>query len=217
MKICGINDPASFDAAREAGADWIGFVFFPPSPRYVTPKQAYQLSARAASGPPRVGLFVKPTEAEILRTLDVVELDILQLYGAGERIGTIRAHFGGEIWHAAGVREAADLPSQAMGADRLVIEAKPPADANRPGGNAVSFDWAITKPWAPPCPWILAGGLDADNVSTAIRLSGACAVDVSSGVETSSGIKSPERIRAFIRATRNGASLAPCREGDTQG
>lgn len=211
VKICGINDPSAFDTALEAGADWIGFVFFPPSPRYVTPKQANQLSIRSASGPPRVGLFVKPTESELLRTLDVVQLDILQLYGVDDKIDIIRRHFAGEIWRATGVSDAFELPSSAMGADRLVIEAKPPADANRPGGNAVTFNWAITRPWTPPCPWILAGGLDPENVSKAISLSGASAVDVSSGVEVSSGIKNPGLIRAFIRAAKNSASLAPFR------
>ncbi len=209
VKICGINDPAAFDAAEEAGADWIGFVFFPPSPRYITPKQAHRISIRSASGPPRVGLFVKPAEAELHRILDAVHLDILQIYGIDDGIGNIRERFPGEIWRAAGVSKAADLPSAAMGADRLVIEAKPPADANRPGGNAVMFDWTITKPWIAPCPWLLAGGLRPDNVSTAISLSGALAVDVSSGVEVASGVKSSGLIRAFIRAAKQCAPPVP--------
>ena len=202
VKICGINSAAAIDAAVEAGADWIGFVFFPPSPRYVTPPLARDLSARHKGGPPRVGLFVNPTEAMIADVLAEAHLDILQLYGAGEQLVSLRARFGLPVWRAVGVGVAADLPLALDGADALLLESMPPPKATRPGGNATQFDWALTKCWRTPGPWLLAGGLDPGNVAAAIRLSGATAVDVSSGVERAKGIKDPELIHAFIRNAR---------------
>lgn len=202
VKICGINDPVAFDTAVEAGADWIGFVFFPPSPRYVTAETAAALSRRAASGPPRVGLFVNPTQATIAGVLDTVNLDILQIYGALDLFPAIKARFGLPIWRAAGVTTATDLPTDPLGASRLLIEAKPPAGADRPGGNATVFDWSILSGWSAPAPWMLAGGLTPDNIATAIRLTGADAVDVSSGVESRKGVKDPGLIRAFIAAAK---------------
>jgi phosphoribosylanthranilate isomerase len=204
VKICGISDPVAFDTAIEAGADWIGFVFFPPSPRFVTPETAAALSARIAGGPPRVGLFVDPTEAMIATALASVRLDILQIYGAIDRLATIKQRFGLPIWRAAGISSAADLPTAALGGDRLLLEAKPPAGADRPGGNATIFDWGLLRGWTAPAPWILAGGLAPSNVATAIRQTGARAVDVSSGVETRKGAKDPALIRAFIAAAKDG-------------
>jgi phosphoribosylanthranilate isomerase len=203
VKICGINAPVAFDTAIAAGADWVGFVFFPPSPRYVTPAQAAALSARSPGGPPRVGLFVDPTPEAIAATLDVVRLDILQVYGALDLPG-LHARFGLPIWHAIGVATADDLPVASGGADMLVVEAKPPPEATRPGGNAVRFDWSLLRGWTAPVPWILAGGLTVDNVAEAIRTTGARAVDVSSGVERTRGVKDPALIRAFIANARSG-------------
>lgn len=202
VKICGINDPAAFDTAVEAGADWVGFVFFPPSPRYVTPEIAAGLSARLRGGPPRVGLFVEPTLAAIAAVLDIVKLDILQIYGALDDLPTIRARFGLPVWRATGIGSAADLPTSLLGADRLLLEAKPPAGADRPGGNATTFDWSMLRGWAAPAPWILAGGLTPDNVATAIRETGSGAVDVSSGVEVRKGIKDAALIRSFVAAAK---------------
>ena len=189
VKICGINDPAAMDAAVEGGADWIGFNFFPPSPRYVTPARASELSARHKDGPSRVGLFVNPTEAMIVEALAEVALDILQLYGAGEALPALRTRFGLPVWRPVGVAVAADLPVGLEGADALLLEAKPPPQATRPGGNAISFDWTLPRTWRSPGPWLLAGGLHPGNVAEAIRLSGADAVDVSSGVERVKGSK----------------------------
>lgn len=200
VKICGINDAASFDTVIDAGADWVGFVFFPPSPRYITPEAAAALSARAPGGPPRVGLFVNPTADQIAATLDVIRLDILQLYGAD--VAALRTRFGLPVWCAVGVDSPADLPTDSRGADRLLIEAKPPPDATRPGGNAVSFDWTLLRGWKSPVPWVLAGGLTPANVAAAIRETGARAVDVSSGVEKAKGVKDPALIRAFIANAR---------------
>jgi phosphoribosylanthranilate isomerase len=197
VKICGINDPMAFDAAIAAGADWVGFNFFARSPRYVTPAQAAELSARAPGGSLRVGLFVDPTPEAIANALDTVRLDIFQFYGALD-LPALRVRFGLPIWHAVGVASAADLPSGAGGADRLVMEAKPPRDATRPGGNATRFDWALLRGWAAPAPWILAGGLTADNVGEAIRSAGADAVE--------RGVKDPALIRAFIAEARRAAA-----------
>lgn len=202
VKICGINDPAAFDAAVEAGADWLGFVFFPPSPRGVTAAQAAALSARHPGGPPRVGLFVDPTEAAIAAVLDGMRLDILQLYGAIPGIAALRGRFGLPIWRAVGIGDAADLPVDDRGADCLLLEAKPPPDATRPGGNAVRFGWSLLRGWTAPAPWILAGGLTPDNVAEAVRATGATAVDVSSGVERARGVKDVGLIRAFIANAR---------------
>jgi phosphoribosylanthranilate isomerase len=202
VKICGINDPAGIDAAVECGADWIGFNFFRPSPRYVTPAHAKELAARHKNAPSRVGLFVNPTEAMIAEVLDEVSLDILQLYGAGDVLPALRARFGLPVWRPVGVATADNLPLGLEGADALLLEAKPPPDATRPGGNAVRFDWTLTRHWRFSGPWLLAGGLDPGNVAEAIRLSGTEAVDVSSGVERTKGVKDPDLIQAFIRNAR---------------
>jgi phosphoribosylanthranilate isomerase len=201
IKICGINSPGAFDAALDAGADWLGFAFFPPSPRFVTPAAAAALSARHPGGPLRVGLFVDPTAEAIADGLATMPLDILQLYGTVDA-SALRARFGRTIWRAFGIETAADLPRDAGGADALVLEAKPPANATRPGGNATSFDWSLLRGWASPAPWILAGGLTPDNVAQAIRATGATAVDVSSGVESARGVKDPALIRTFIANAR---------------
>jgi phosphoribosylanthranilate isomerase len=208
VKICGINDPVAFDTAVEAGADWVGFVFFPPSPRYVTPDTAAALSRRIAGGPPRVGLFVNPDAADIVRVLDTVKLDILQIYGAANDLPAIRARFGLPLWRAVGISSTADLPSNPAGADRLLLEAKPPPNADRPGGNATTFDWSLLRGWSAPAPWLLAGGLTPDNVATAIRETGATAVDISSGVESRKGVKDAALIRAFIAAAKATAAQA---------
>ncbi|HEY2132449.1 MAG TPA: phosphoribosylanthranilate isomerase [Acetobacteraceae bacterium] len=202
VKICGVNDPVAFDTVVAEGADWLGFVFFPPSPRAITPAQAAALSARAEGGPARVGLFVDPSDGDVAAVLAVVKLDVLQVHAPPHRVAELRVCFGLPVWRAVGVATAADLPDVSGHADALLIEAKPPKNATRPGGNAVQFDWSLLVGWQAPCPWLLAGGLTADNVAEAIRVSGAPAVDVSSGVESAPGVKDPDRIRAFIRAGR---------------
>ena len=202
VKICGINSDAAFDAAVAAGADWIGFVFFPPSPRAVTPAQAAALSARHEGGPLRVGLFVQPETEAVAAALAAVKLDVLQIYDTPARTAELRARFGVPVWRAVGVSVPADLPTEAGGVDGFVIEPKPPSGATRPGGNAVALDWTLTAGWQAPLPWLLAGGLTPDKVADAIRASGAAAVDVSSGVERARGEKDPALIRAFVAAAR---------------
>ena len=201
VKICGIRDEAGLDAAVEAGADWVGFVFFARSPRVVTPVQAAKLHDRLQGRVPAVGLFVEADDAEIARVLETVPLEILQLYTDPDRAAEIRARFGLPVWLAHGVSGREQLP-QASHADRLVIESRPPQDSDRPGGNGVAFDWSILRDWPAPAPWLLAGGLTPGNVAGAIAASGARAVDVSSGVETRPGVKDPGLIRRFVNAVR---------------
>ncbi|HEY4249615.1 MAG TPA: phosphoribosylanthranilate isomerase [Roseomonas sp.] len=207
VKICGLNDAQGFDAAVAEGADLVGFVFFPASPRAVTPAQAAALSARHAGGPGRTGLFVDPTDDEIGAVLAALPLDILQLHGeeTPERCAALRARFGVPVMKALGVAAPADLDgldAYAPAVDRFLLDAKPPPEATRPGGNALAFDWGLTAGRAIPRPWLLAGGLTPANVAAAIGISGAPGVDVSSGVERARGVKDPALIAAFIRAAR---------------
>jgi len=202
VKICGINSADALDAAVDAGADYVGFVFFPPSPRAVTPAQAAALSTRRPGGPARVGLFVDPTDAEVAAALAALPLDVLQIYGAPGRAAAVQARFDVAVWAAIGVAGVSDLPSAAPGVDGLLIEAKAPLDSILPGGNARAFDWSVLHGWTAPAPWMLAGGLTPENVGGAIRISGASAVDVSSGVERSRGVKDAELIRAFLENVR---------------
>ncbi|MGH7067088.1 MAG: phosphoribosylanthranilate isomerase [Acetobacteraceae bacterium] len=204
VKVCGINSEAAFDAAIEAGADWVGFVFFPPSPRFVTPARAAALSARHPGGPPRVGLFVAPTDDEIGAALAKIPLDILQIYGPEPDPAALGNRFDQALWRPVGIAAEADLPRAGAGWDAFLIEAKAPPEATRPGGNSRRFDWSLISGWHPPAPWLLAGGLDPENVAEAIAATGATAVDVSSGVEREPGVKDPELIRAFIARAHGG-------------
>jgi phosphoribosylanthranilate isomerase len=202
VKICGINSPAAFDAVVEAGGDFLGFVFFPPSPRFVTPAQAAELSARHPGGPQRVGLFVKPTAADIASVLAEVQLDILQIYAPPAEAAALKALFGVPLWRSLGIASPQDFPEPAEPVEGYVAEQKPPPGATRPGGNAVQADWALLARWRPEKFWLLAGGLRPDNVAEALRITGAPGADVSSGVEAAPGEKSPALIRAFVQAVR---------------
>jgi phosphoribosylanthranilate isomerase len=208
VKICGVRDAAGFDAAAEAGAAMVGFVFYPPSPRAVTPGEAAALSARIEGGPVRVGLFVDPTDAEIAAALAAVPLGLIQLHGAESpaRCAAIRARFGVPVMKAVGIGSEADfaaLEAYAPVVDRFLLDAKPPAGAGLPGGNAAAFDWGLTAGRVIPRPWLLAGGLTPETVAEAIQQSGAAGVDVSSGVERARGVKDPGRIRDFVGAARD--------------
>jgi phosphoribosylanthranilate isomerase len=207
VKICGVNDAAGFDAAVAAGADFIGFVFYPPSPRAVTPDEAAALSRRAPGGPQRVGLFVDPEDALIEAVLAAGGLDLIQLHGeeTPARAAEVRACFGLPVMKALGVAEPADLAllaEYAPAVDRFLLDAKPPPGASLPGGNAAAFDWRLVAGRAIPRPWLLAGGLTPANVAASVRASGAPGVDVSSGVERARGVKDPALIRAFVAAAR---------------
>lgn len=211
VKICGLTDGDAVDAAVEAGADMLGFVFFAKSPRAVTPEQAAELIDPL---PPElredldiVGLFVNPTDDEIDTVFRQVRLDVIQLHGqeSPERVDEIRLEFAVEVIKAIGVATADDLAAAEpyVGvADYLLFDAKPPADADRPGGNALAFPWDIMRGWTHDTPWLLAGGLTPDTVARAIETAGAPGVDVSSGVERAPGEKDPAKIEAFLKAVR---------------
>ncbi len=200
VKICGVNSPAAFDAVVEAEADYLGFVFFPPSPRFVTPAEAAVLSARQTGGPLRTGLFVAPSDDEIAAVLNQVPLDILQIYADTDRAAAIKTKFGLAVWRAVGISTAANLPASDENLDGFVIEAKAPQGATRPGGNATAMDWALLETWQAPAFWLLGGGLTPNNVAAAINQTHPPGVDVSSGVETAPGVKSPDLIRRFVTA-----------------
>ena len=225
VKICGVNDAAAMDAARDARADLVGFVFVPASPRVVAPDAAAVLSARAPGpgegGPLRVGLFVDAADAVVAQVLAVLPLDILQLHGNEDpaRCAALTARFGLPVMKAVGIGSASDLDALAAFvpvAAWLLLDAKPaPALPGQlpalPGGNARVFDWRLLAGRSLPRPWLLAGGLVPGNVRRALRESGAPGVDVSSGVESARGIKDPARIEAFVREAREGSSREAAR------
>ncbi|MBC9178194.1 phosphoribosylanthranilate isomerase [Pseudoroseomonas ludipueritiae] len=205
VKICGINDAEALDSAARAGAQMVGFVFYPPSPRSVVPAQAAGLAARLPSIVAPVGLFVDASDEAIATVLEEVPLRLLQLHGqeSPERCAAIRDRFGLPVMKALGIAGEADfalLDAYAPVVDRFLLDAKPPAGASLPGGNAAAFDWTLLAGRAIPRPWLLAGGLTAANVADAIRTSGAPGVDVSSGVERVRGLKDPVLVRAFVAA-----------------
>ncbi len=209
-KICGLDAPDSVATAMLEGAAMLGFNFYPPSPRYLTPERAGQLVSAVPSGVDRVGLFVDASDEEIGAVLDRAPLDLIQVQGAEtpERVAKIRDTFKRPVIKAIKVESPADLDAAQVFdgvADWLLFDAKAPKTlANAlPGGNGISFDWRMLKGRRFKRPWLLAGGLDADNLATAVAESGAVAVDVSSGVESAPGVKDPERIKAFLRAARS--------------
>ncbi|NKC32320.1 phosphoribosylanthranilate isomerase [Falsiroseomonas selenitidurans] len=207
VKICGLKDPAGLEAAARAGADYVGLVFFPPSPRAVTPAEAAALSAALPGGPQRVGLFVDADDALLEAVTGALALDVLQLHGAESpaRCAAVRRRFGLPVMKALGIATPADLDALAAYAeavDLFLLDAKAPPGAPLPGGNAAPFDWTLTAGRRLPRPWLLAGGLTPGNVAQAIAASGAPGVDVSSGVERARGVKDPALIAAFISAAR---------------
>ena len=207
VKICGVTQPETLALLGRLGVDFVGFVFYPPSPRSLTPGEAAALSTSHPGGPARVGLFVDADDATLAGTLASVRLDMLQLHGAETpaRCADIRRRFGLPVMKALGIGVAADLDALADYADvvdRFLLDAKPRAGDSLPGGNAHAFEWSLLAGRAVPRPWLLAGGLTAENIGQAILASGTAGVDVSSGVEISRGVKSAARITAFTAAAR---------------
>lgn len=207
VKICGITDEDAMDAAIEAGADMVGLVFFPPSPRNVSAERAAELTDLLPEEVVKVGLFVDADDATLDTVLNRVRLDLLQFHGheTPERIEAVRLEYGVPVMKVIPVSTADDLAAAEpylAAADQLLFDAKPPKGATLPGGNAVAFDWTLLKGRTWELPWMLAGGLTPANVAEAIRVSGAAAVDVSSGVESAPGVKDPGLIRAFVRAAK---------------
>jgi len=204
-KICGLSTAESVAACVEAGARFVGFVFYPPSPRAVDPAQAARLAVDVPPGIGKVGLFVDPTDAQIDAVTATVPLDFIQIHKVADRarLRAIRARAGLPLIAAQAVASAADVEAGlalAGVADMLLFDAKPARDATLPGGNGVAFDWRLLANRRIPVPWMLAGGLTPDTVARAVMLTGATMVDVSSGVESAPGVKDAGAIRAFVRA-----------------
>lgn len=208
VKICGLRSRTEAAAAAAAGASLVGMVFFPPSPRNVSFADARWIAEGTPEGLIRVALIVDPEDAFLEALLAEVPVDMLQLHGAEspERVADVRQRFGLPVMKAIGVAEPEDLEGledyEAV-ADRLLVDARAPADATRPGGRGVSFDWRLLAGRRWNRPWLLAGGLNPENVAEAIRISAAPGVDVSSGVEYAPGYKDRDRIAAFVRAACN--------------
>ena len=207
VKICGLKTEAALEAALAAGADYVGLVFFPPSPRNVTPTMAKVLAAKARGRAQIVALMVDPDDALIDTVMGSADPDLLQLHGdeTPERVREIHRRSRKPVMKAIKVETAADARTAADyrgAADLVLFDACPPADSARPGGNGAPFDWRTLLGIEHRMPYILSGGLTPDNVAEAIRVTGAAVVDVSSGVERSPGEKDPDLIRRFLRAAK---------------
>jgi phosphoribosylanthranilate isomerase len=213
VKICGLRTAADVAAVAQAGAAYMGLVFFAKSPRYVTLPQARDLALAAPPGLAKVALVVDADDATLDAIIEAMPLDMLQLHGheSPERVAELRARYGLPVMKAVGVADEGDLAAvfdYSLAADQLLIDAKPPKNATLPGGNGLTFDWRLVAQRRWLRPWMLAGGLTPDNVATAIRLTNARQVDVSSGVESAPGVKDPARIAAFVRAaTQDGPPI----------
>jgi phosphoribosylanthranilate isomerase len=207
VKICGLSTPETLDAALVGGADMVGFVFFPPSPRHVTLDVARALGRQAKGRAVKVALSVDADDADLENSIDALKPDILQLHGKESvaRVRDIKQKFGLPVMKALAVETRADLaalPGYAAVCDRILFDAKPPKDATRPGGLGAVFDWHLLEGLDLKLPFMVSGGLTAANVAEALRITRAGGVDISSGVESAPGIKDPDMIRAFIRAAR---------------
>ena len=208
IKICGLSRPDTLEVALEAGADFVGFVFFPPSPRNLAIEAARPLGAQVRERAGKVALTVDANDDFIAAIVAALKPDMLQLHGkeTPDRVVAVRTRFGLPVMKALPIASRADLAAirpYSEVADRLLFDARPPADATRPGGLGNTFDWTLLKGVDARVPWMLSGGLDPGNVIEAIAVTGATGVDVSSGVERVPGEKDPGRIRAFIRAARD--------------
>jgi phosphoribosylanthranilate isomerase len=210
IKICGLMTPAALEVALEAGADMVGFVFFPPSPRNIGFQVARELSRRVRGRAQKVALSVDASDEQLSAIIDALLPDMLQLHGneSPDRVVMVRARFGLPVMKALPIAERADLSPIRLYdkvADRLIFDARAPREATRPGGLGKSFDWRLLENLKAGVPFLLSGGLDAGNVAEALQVTRASGVDVSSGVERAPGEKDPEKIRAFIAAARDAA------------
>ena len=209
-KICGVKTRAALEAAAAGGAAYVGLNFYPPSPRAVSAAEAAELAAATPAGVKKVGLFVDPDDGTLAEIVGKVAFDLLQLHGSETpaRVAEIRARFGLPVMKAIKVAGPEDLElaeAHLETADRLLFDAKAPKSMKHalPGGNALKFDWQLLagRTWAKP--WMLSGGLTAGNLAEAVAISGARAVDVSSGVESEPGVKDPNKIKDFLMAARD--------------
>lgn len=206
VKICGLNDAAAVDAAVEAGADYLGFILFPKSPRHVSLAQAAMLSARKG-GAKSVAVLVDPTEPQLAAVLTHMRPDFIQLHGqeSPERCLDARNYALSGVWKALGVSVAADLQRAARyheSVDGYVFDAKPPPGADRPGGLGTPWDYGVLKGFEAGAPWLLAGGLSVETAARAVRACDPPGLDVVSGVESAPGVKDIAKIRAFIAAAK---------------
>jgi phosphoribosylanthranilate isomerase len=212
VKICGLSTRETLDAALEAGADMVGFVFFPPSPRHLSLDTARVLAGQAKQRATKVALTVDADDRTLEGIVEALAPDILQLHGheTPARVVEIKRKFGREVMKVLPVERASDLaalPDYAVVADRILFDARPPKGATRPGGLGAVFDWQLLKNLDLKLPFMVSGGLHVGNVAEAVRATRAGGVDVSSGVERAPGVKDVEMIRAFIRAARASEEL----------
>lgn len=214
VKICGLSTPETLEAALAAGADMVGFVRFPRSPRHVSLDLGHRLSLQARGRARRVVLLVNPGDEDIAQTVEALHPDLIQLHGSEtpQRVAEIRSMVKRPVMKAVGIAQASDLQAldpYAGGVDHILLDAKPPRMEDAlPGGNGIAFDWRLLNGLDRKVSFMLSGGLNPDNVAEAIRLTKPQAVDVSSGVESGPGLKDPARIEAFIRAARTAFAAA---------
>jgi phosphoribosylanthranilate isomerase len=207
VKICGLATVDDVRACADAGANYMGLVFFEKSPRNITIPAARELAFAAPLGLAKVALVVNPSDAELDAITATVPLDMLQLHGreTPERVAEVKARYGLPVMKAVGIADGDDLPkleSYFGVADQILVDAKPPKGGELPGGNGLSFDWRLIAGRRWPCPWMLAGGLTPENVAEAVKMTGAKQVDVSSGVEDAPGQKNAELIQKFVQSSR---------------
>jgi phosphoribosylanthranilate isomerase len=211
VKICGLSTPESLDAALDAGAGMVGFVFFPPSPRHLQFDVARAFGQQVHGRAQKVALTVDADDAFLQSAVEALRPDILQLHGSesAAQITAIRRKFGLPVMKAVPIAVKDDLAriaAYAAVADRLLFDARAPRDATRPGGLGNTFDWHLLENVRTPVPLMLSGGLDANNVGEALRITRVSGVDVSSGVERAPGLKDADKIKAFVRAARSAAA-----------
>jgi phosphoribosylanthranilate isomerase len=207
VKICGLSTPETLDVALQAGADMVGFVFFPASPRHISLETARELGRQAKGRALKVALTVDADDATLANIVETLRPDMLQLHGGESvaRLRDIKQSFGLPVMKAIPVASSADLaglPGYAAVADRILFDARAPKGATRPGGLGAVFDWHLLENLDLKLPFMVSGGLNAGNVADAVRITRAGGVDVSSSVERAPGVKEPELIQAFIRAAR---------------
>jgi phosphoribosylanthranilate isomerase len=207
VKICGLATRETLDVALDAGADMVGFVFFPPSPRHLGLAMARDLGKQARGRALKVALTVDADDLTLADIVEALQPDILQLHGkeTAARLRDIRQKFGLPVMKAIAVETTADLaslPGYAGVADRILFDARAPRQATRPGGLGTVFDWHVLEKLDLKLPFMVSGGLTAQNVAEAVQVTRAGGVDISSGVERMPGVKDPEMIRSFIRAAR---------------
>jgi phosphoribosylanthranilate isomerase len=212
IKICGLTTPDTLEVALEAGADMVGFVFFPPSPRHLDGRRAETLGRHVADRARKVALTVNADDGLLATIIDTLKPDFLQLHGhePPDRVSAVKRRFGRAVIKAIPVGAPGDLrcvDDYAAVADYVLFDARPPRAATRPGGLGSAFDWGLLENLDPGVPFMLSGGLDPENVARALALTRPQGVDVSSGVERAAGEKDPDKIRAFIRAAREAATL----------